>query len=643
MTTENHTPTEPPLAETEGRLKAVFDGVSDGLVVMDLGTRRFVMVNQSFRTLTGYEADEMAGLGLVDLHPAASMAYITSWIERLAKGTDTIAPDIPVKRKDGSIVRCDVSGAPLTIAGRPCLMGSFRENAYRHRMENEIRLKTFVFDSALTANSIADTRGVIREVNPAFLNTWGFERMEDAIGRKVPEFLANEHEALAIIKALDATGAWAGEYTAKRADGTTFVASSQATVVRDEHGQIVGYQSSVLDITERKRDEEERVKLHGQLAQAQKMESVGRLAGGVAHDFNNMLGVIQGYADLLMEELSHDDPNRSIVTEIRNATLRSAELARQLLAFARKQTVTPRVLDLNAAVSNLLVMLRRLIGEDIAMEWIAGEALWPVRIDPSQVDQVLTNLCVNARDAISHGGRVRIETRNCALDAATSATIPDARPGDYVALRVSDTGCGMDAGVRAHLFEPFFTTKAFGRGTGLGLAMVYGIVSQNGGFISVSSAPGRGTSFCLYLPRHDGLIPAEGEPADAPDAPTPAATVLLVEDEPMLLEMCRRMLEGLGYRVLTAGTPAEAMRCALERKPEIELLVTDVVMPEMNGMELAARLLTHYPGLKRLFISGYAANVFAGDGLLDEGVCFLQKPFSRRALAEALRSALESP
>jgi len=634
-------PVERALAESEARLKAVFDGVSDGLVVADLETRQFVMANRSFCALTGFDADEILSMGLGALHPPESAAWVAGWFERQARGEAVVAPDIPVRRKDGGVVLCDVSAAPLLVSGRPCLMGSFRDTTYRRLMEQELRLKTFVFDSAMTANSIADTQGHIVDANQAFLRIWGFERMEDVLSRKVPEFLAHEHEALAIMQALEATGAWAGEYTAKRPDGTTFLASSQATVVRDERGVVVGYQSSVLDITERKRAEEERERLHGQLVQAQKMESVGRLAGGVAHDFNNMLGVIMGYADLLLVALNADDPNRATVSEIRDAAQRSAELTRQLLAFARKQTVSPKVLDLNAAVSGLLTMLRRLIGEAVTIVWTPGESVWPVKIDPSQVDQILTNLCVNARDAIAGVGYVRIETRNRTIDRAWSSSQPEAVPGDYVTLTVSDDGCGMDAEVRTHLFEPFFSTKPFGQGTGLGLATVYGIVRQNGGFISVNSEPGGGATFCLFLPRHGGGGLPVVEPGSAPAVPGKSVTVLLVEDEPMLLDMCQRMLEGFGYRVLKAGTPDEAIRLAQTHRAEIEILVTDVVMPEMNGMDLAARLLALSPGLKRLFISGYAANVFARNGMLDEGVHFLQKPFSRRELADAVRLALD--
>jgi PAS domain S-box-containing protein len=629
------------LAESKAQLQAVFDGVSDGLVVADLEGRRFLLANRGFHELTGYGPDDVLRLGVDKLHPPEALPYVVGWFERQARGEVVVAPDIPVRRKDGRVVLCDVSAAAIDVAGRRCLMGSFRDTTYRRQVEHELRLKTFVFDSAMTANSIADTQGIVVEANQAFLRIWGFERLDQVLGKKVPEFLAHEHEARAILKALEATGAWAGEYTAKRPDGSTFVASSQATALRNERGEVVGYQSSVLDVTLQKRAEEDKEKLHEQLVQAQKMESVGRLAGGVAHDFNNMLGVILGYTDLLLDAIDDADPNHATIVGIRSATQRSAELTRQLLAFARKQTVTPRVLDLNAAVTGLLKMLRRLIGEDISLEWKPGESVWPVKIDPSQVDQILANLCVNARDAISSVGRVVIETRNRTLDETWSETLAEVTPGDYVLLTVSDDGCGMDATVRAHLFEPFFTTKEVGQGTGLGLAMLYGIVKQNGGFINVYSEPGQGSTFRIYLPRHAGDASLASDTGAAPIQQGRHATVLLVEDEPMLLEMCRHMLEGLGYRVLPAGTPSEAIRLADERSHEIELLVTDVIMPEMNGIELAARLLSRYPGLKRLYMSGYTANVFARDGLLDEGVHFLQKPFSRRELASAVHAALE--
>ncbi|MBI5118138.1 PAS domain S-box protein [Candidatus Poribacteria bacterium] len=396
-----------------------------------------------------------------------------------------------------------------------------------------------------------------------------------------------------------------------------------------------------LDISERKRAEAEQEKLQAQLVQAQKMESVGRLAGGVAHDFNNMLTAILGYADLELTRGLPDSPLYNSLMEIQKAAQRSADLTRQLLAFARKQTVSPKVLDLNDAVSGMLRMLRRLIGEDIDLAWMPGHGLWKAKIDPSQLDQILANLTVNARDAIAGVGKVTIETGNEVFDETYCFDHIGFVPGEYVRLAVSDDGMGMNKDVLEHLFEPFFTTKGTGKGTGLGLATVYGIVKQNDGFINVYSEPGHGTTFKVYLPRFaaEPVEVAEERPEAAPQGGT--ETVLLVEDEEAILKLGEVILEGLGYTVLTAGSPALAIRLAGEFPGDIHLLITDVVMPEMNGRELAEQLSYIKPGLKCLYMSGYTANVIAHRGVLEEGVHFVHKPFSVETLAAKARKALE--
>jgi CheY-like chemotaxis protein len=334
-------------------------------------------------------------------------------------------------------------------------------------------------------------------------------------------------------------------------------------------------------------------------------------------------------------------PLHADLLEIRKAAERSADLTRQLLAFARKQVVSPKVLDLNDTTAGMLKMLQRLIGEDIHLAWLPGANLWTVRIDPSQIDQILANLCVNARDAISGVGKITIETGNIALDEAYCADHAGFVPGKYVLLAMSDNGCGMDKGILGKLFEPFFTTKVVGKGTGLGLATIYGIVKQNNGFINVYSEPDQGTTFRIYLPRHIGK--AEQVRTEVRQEPVMRGqeTVLVVEDEPSLLELSKLMLETQGYLVLTAGTPGEAMRLAEKHAGEIHLLMTDVVLPEMNGPDLAQKLLSVHPNLKCLFTSGYTANVITHHGVLDEGVHFIQKPFSRKDLAAKVREALE--
>lgn len=394
--------------------------------------------------------------------------------------------------------------------------------------------------------------------------------------------------------------------------------------------------------TARKVSEQKSRSLEDQLLQAQKLESVGRLAGGVAHDYNNMLSVIIGYTELAMEKVPSHDPLHADLGEILRAARRSVEITRQLLAFARKQTISPRPMDLNETVEGMLRMLRRLIGEDIDLSWQPGAGLWPVKMDPVQIDQILVNLCVNARDAISGVGKITIETENMVFDEAYCADHAGFAPGRFVMLAVSDDGCGMDRQTLESVFEPFFTTKEINQGTGLGLSTVYGIVKQNSGFVNVYSEPGKGTTFRIYLPRHEGGTQRPEARLEDEIPRGRGETVLLVEDEPSIMKMGQVMLEKLGYRVLAAGGPEEALELAGARPGSIDLLITDVVMPDMNGRELAARIGPLCPGMRTLFMSGYTANVIAHHGVLDSGVHFLEKPFSRQELAVRVREVLEA-
>jgi len=397
----------------------------------------------------------------------------------------------------------------------------------------------------------------------------------------------------------------------------------------------------IEDLTERRRAEADREKLQKQLLQSQKLEAIGRLAGGVAHDFNNMLAVIIGHAELALDHIDPESPPYADLQAIRKATEHSAGLVRQLLAFARKQTITPRIIHLSEAVQNMFNILKRLIGEDIDLALKAPANLWPVRIDPGQVDQILANLCINARDAITGPGRIMIEVRNVACAEMSTTAHEEAPPGDYVLLAVSDSGCGMDAAMMGKIFEPFFTTKEIGKGSGLGLSTVYGIVSQNNGAVHVESVPGRGTTFSIYLPRYWGET--EKNPAATKTIQTESGheTILLVEDESSLLKMTDAMLRRLGYSVLPAATPGEAVRLASEHPGDIHLLITDVIMPEMNGRDLAVKLLSIRPGLRCLFMSGYTADVIAKQGILNESLLFIQKPFQKKHLAAKVRAALE--
>ena len=434
----------------------------------------------------------------------------------------------------------------------------------------------------------------------------------------------------------------AHEFRFEQRDGSYAWIHDERRLVRDDEGRPVEVVGAWTDVTERKQAEAEQARLEAQFLQAQKMESVGRLAGGVAHDFNNMLGVILGHAELAKKRVNPADPLGAHLEGILLAARRSADLTRKLLAFARKQSVAPLVLDLNETVEGMLDMLRRIIGENIHLAWEPAEDLKRVRIDPTQVDQALANLAVNARDAIAGVGTITIGTRNVVLDDDFCADRPGSSPGEYVALVVSDDGCGMERWVLDHLFEPFFTTKEVGRGTGLGLATVYGIVKQNEGFIDVESEPGEGTTLSIYLP------PAEGDVQHAPPPPPLQSgrgrgeTVLLVEDEAALLRLGESLLQGLGYRVLTAESPRAALRIVESRSEPIHLLVTDVILPEMDGLELARRVMSRQPGVRTLFMSGYAADAIAHGDAPDEGTWFIEKPFSLADFANSVRAALDA-
>jgi PAS domain S-box-containing protein len=552
-----------------------------------------------------------------------------------------------VRQNDGAVrwvsgfgnVAFDVDGRILTM------IGTIQDITERKRAEQDVRsseqqLRSYLDGAGDAIYAVEIGTGRIRSCNARACHDLGYSR-EELLELTVAEIEARLgiDEVRLVHLQLSPGTVLSIEGEHKRKDGTTFPVDIRLSSLAPVQPDLVI--STVRDITERKRAEEEKARLETQLQQAQKMESVGRLAGGVAHDFNNMLGVILGRAELALERVDPAQPLYDDLTEIHLAASRSVDLTRQLLAFARKQTIAPTVLDLNDTVERTLAMLRRLIGEGIDLVWRPGANAWRVRLDPSQIDQILANLCVNARDAIAGVGKVTIETENATLDNAYCAEHLGFVPGDYVRLAVSDDGCGMDKDTQARLFEPFFTTKPMGHGTGLGLSTVYGIVKQNHGFINVYSEPGVGTTFTIYLPRHTH----EGESAQAARTADLASggqeTVLVVEDDVAVLQVTTRMIAGQGYMVLAASTPAEAIRLATEHAGAIHLLVTDVVMPEMNGRDLARDLLDRCPNMKCLFTSGYPADLIADQGALDAGVHFINKPFSVRDLAAKVRQVLD--
>jgi two-component system, cell cycle sensor histidine kinase and response regulator CckA len=425
------------------------------------------------------------------------------------------------------------------------------------------------------------------------------------------------------------------EYRMRHKDGSWRIFESTTSPVSDPSGEVEKLVIVNRDITDRKRLEE-------QFRQAQKMEAVGQLSGGIAHDFNNLLGVIIGYGEILQEGLAADHPLRSSADEILNAGRRAAALTRQLLAFSRQQVLEPRVLNVNAVVQDMESMLRRLIGENMELTSGLDPNLGTVKADQGQLEQVIMNLAVNARDAMPEGGKLLIETTNTEMDATFVRRYPyPVKPGPYVLLTVSDTGMGMDAATRARIFEPFFTTKQKGQGTGLGLSMVYGVVKQSDGYIDVYSEPGIGTTFKIYLPRADEAT-APQKPQTATSTAQPGhETVLMVEDEGALRTLTSNLLEMCGYVVLAAKNGAEALEISQRHASPIDLLLTDMVMPGISGRVLADQLLQLRPRIKVVYMSGYTGQTVGAHGILDPGSLFLQKPFTRDALARKLREALD--
>ncbi len=625
------------LRKSEEGYRRLHESMMDCFVQTSM-TGEILFVNNAFLEMLGYGEEELRGKRFQELTPEKWHALEEKIIaaEILPRGYSDVYEKEYIK-KDGTVFPVEIRSFLLRDgAGQPEGMWAIvRDITTRKRADEERERLLAAIEQAGEMIMITDPAGTICYVNPAFARVTGYSR-EETIG-KTPRILKSGEQDDQHYRTLWATitsgSSWEGRMVNRRKDGTLYTEEATISPVFDQAGRIVNYVSVKRDITEH-------LELTARFQQAQKMEAVGRLAGGVAHDYNNMLSVILGYTELALDRTEPSSPLSADLQEILQAAKRSADITRQLLAFARKQKAAPMVLDLNDAVQRMLKMLRRLIGEDITLVWQPAAAVWPVRIDPAQLDQILANLCVNARDAIAGVGTVIIETENRVIDEAFCVQHPDFVAGEFVLLAVSDDGCGMDREILAHLFEPFFTTKGIGKGTGLGLSTIYGIVRQSGGFIDVYSEPGSGTTFTVYLPRHAGdvrLIVADNG-ALAP--PAQGETVLLVEDEAAILKLGRTLLERLGYTVLSAATPQEAIRLAQEQAGAIDLLITDVIMPEMNGRDLAGQLRPFCPGLRTLFMSGYTANVIAQQGGLEADVHYLQKPFTMHDLAVQARKAL---
>jgi two-component system, cell cycle sensor histidine kinase and response regulator CckA len=624
------------LQESNERYRVLFERHPQAIVVADAQTLKILAVNDAAVAQYGYTRGEFLQLTLKDLRPPEDVPAL---VERLSDRTAAM-PQGPWRhlRKDGTLIDVEVAAHPLMWGDRPAWHGVITDVTARTRAEADLRLRERVMEGMSQGLLIADATRPDRAaiyVNRGFERITGYSAAE-VLGRN-PRFLQGPDTDMASAQKIKAALA-AGEPTSVeilnyRKDGTTYWNHLSITPIRDENGRLTHFVGLQTDITERRR-------LEDQLRQSQKMEAVGTLAGGVAHDFNNMLMVVNGYSEQVARKLGPDDPLRRKVEEIRRAGERATALTRQLLAFSRKQVLAPRVLDLNTVINGLEKMLRRLIGEHIDMVVVPGRAVGRVKADAGQIEQVVMNLVVNARDAMPNGGGIRLETEDVTVGPDEARARLGLTAGRYALVTVADNGTGIDAATLPHIFEPFFTTKSAGKGTGLGLSTVYGIVKQSGGYVGVTSTPGVGTTFRVYLPSTSEPLAAAGPDATLALRPPGQGTVLVAEDDPNVRGLVCTSLEDAGYSVLEARHAGEAVELCERYKAGIDLLLTDLVMPQMNGRELARRVADLRPGIRTLYMSGYAEPELL-EGMAEDS--FLAKPFTTDALMSRVRDILASP
>lgn len=636
--------------ESQTRLVAILEATSDFVGISDLSSR-VLYLNRAGRRMTGIEENEDISSTFVrDYHPEWAARIILDEGIPAAIREGTWSGETAVRSRDGSErpVSQLILAHKAPDGGVRFLSTIARDITERKGAEEALRLSEkkyrdiFEFAPIGIFQSTSDGRYIA--ANAALTRILGYDSPEELMQINTADIYFDSGQRAAIIDEYDQIGqALDIELLWKKKDGSPVWVQLSAFAVKDERGKTIRYESFVRDVTERKHTQEALQRTEEQLRQSQKMEAVGRLAGGVAHDFNNLLTAIIGCAELIWVQINSNDPLRPTIEEIIKAGERAAALTSQLLAFSRKQMLQPKVLDLNSVVTNLEKMLWRLIGEDIELVTVLAPDLGRVKADPGQVEQVILNLIVNSRDAMPDGGKVIIETSNINLGDVSSH--PDTRPGPYVMMAVSDTGAGMDVETRLRIFEPFFTTKETGQGTGLGLSTVYGIIKQSGGDISVYSEAGAGTTFKIYLPRVEEAAGTERRSGERiskfASMPKGSETVLVVEDDQTVRKLACQALRLSGYHVLEAANAGEALLICERQDGVIHLMLADVIMPQMSGRELAVRLAPMRPEMKTLFMSGYTDNAVFLQGGLEEGVAFIQKPFTPNSLSSKVRRVLD--
>jgi len=649
------------LSESEKRFRRIAENARDIIFRMSLPDGNFEYISPAVEELVGFTPQELyqdPRLSLQIVHPDW-LTYFLEEREKLARVE--IAPFYEYKIINRQGAERWVNQRNTLIkddAGNPiALEGIVTDITHQKRTESELR------DKRDEAQMFLDIAGVMiiaidREQKVTLANRKAREILgceeKDIIGKNWFDnflFIDDIDSVKKVYNRVIAGEMEAVEYfenPVRSKSGDIKLIAWHNTVIRDENGDITHSLSSGEDITERRKAEneklkaeEDRNKIEEQLRQSQKMESIGKLAGGIAHDFNNLLTSILGNCDMAISELRPEDPLYLELSEINEGAERAADLTRQLLAFSRKQVMEPRILNLNTVISNMDKMLKRIIGEDIILDTRLYPELWNTKVDPSQIEQVILNLAVNARDAMPEGGRLFIETDNIILDSEYEENHPEAAPGEYVMLAVSDTGCGIDKEIQANIFDPFFSTKEIGKGTGLGLSTVYGIIKQSGGNIWVYSEKGKGTTFKVYIPRMEGEPDTDVFNESNHKPPSGTETVIVVEDDSAVRSMSVKVLRQLGYKVYDAQNGGEALLICESLKVPVDLIVTDVIMPKMSGVEFVDRIRGFWKGVKALYISGYTPNYIVHQGMLEAGIPYLQKPFRPLKFAEKVREVID--